>query len=121
VTAAGGRGARDAPPRPGVRLAGDAGAEVAEDLLDHGPLCAQATRRSTSVAARAREGVDLDDLLQHRRPPAGSLCRRQLSRGVDRGRRLGLGRLGLTAHSAAVRTPRRDVPRPPAATSVTTD
>jgi len=57
-------------PRLGVRLAGDARAAVREDLVDHGPWRAAGDETQHAVAARAREGVDLDELLQHRRPPS---------------------------------------------------
>jgi len=75
-----------------------AGAEVREDLVDHGPLRDAGDEAHHAVAGRAREGVDLEDLLQQRRPPAGGLGGPEPWRGNDRGRRLGLGRLGLTAH-----------------------
>jgi len=45
-----------------------AGAEVREDLVDHGPLRAAGDEAHHAVAAGAREGVDLEDLLQQRRP-----------------------------------------------------
>ena len=82
-------------PAPSARLAGDAGAAVREDLVDHGPWRDAGDEAHHAVAARAREeGVDLDDLLQHRRPPAGGLCRRPSawSRGLCRGCAPGPGR-----------------------------
>ncbi len=52
------------------------------------------------------EGVDVEELLQERRPPAGRLRGGQPWGGDDRRRRTGLGRLGLTPPPArAVRIP----------------
>ena len=48
-------------------------AEVGEDPIDHGPLRDEGYDAHHAVARRAREGVDLKELLQERRPPAGGL------------------------------------------------
>jgi len=41
-----------------------AGSEVREDLVDHGPLRDEGDEAHHAVAGRARDGVDLEDLLQ---------------------------------------------------------
>ena len=75
-------------------------AEVPQDLVDHRRLGDAGDDAHGAVARRAREGVDLEDLLQKRRPPAGGLGRRQAWRAADGGGRTSCGRLGLTPHAA---------------------
>ena len=70
----------------GVRLAGGARAEVREDLVDHRRLGDARHDPHGTVAGRARERIDLEDLLEQRRPAAGGLGGRQSWRGDDGGR-----------------------------------
>ena len=86
-------------PRAAGRPGGGAG-EVPQDLVDHRRLGDAGDDAHGAVARRAREGVDLEDLLQKRRPPAGGLGRRQAWRAADGGGRTSCGRLGLTPHAA---------------------
>ena len=72
-------------PWPGVRLTGGAGSEVGEDLVDHRRLRDEGDDAHRAVAGGTRERVDLEDLLEERRPPAGGLRRRESGRRGDGG------------------------------------
>jgi hypothetical protein len=50
-----------------VRLARGAGAEVGEDLVDHGRLRDAGDEAHRTVAERTGQRIDLDDLLEERR------------------------------------------------------
>ena len=73
--------------RPGVRLAGGAGTEVREDLVDHRGLGDERNDAPRAVAGRARERIHLEDL-QGAAPPTGGWPRRArlVARVVARGR-----------------------------------
>jgi hypothetical protein len=100
-------------PRAGVR-SGGAGAEVRQDLVDHRRLRDEGDDPHDAVARGAHERVDLEELLEERRPPAVGLRRRQSWRVHDRQRCTGRDGLLLGPHPAwavgipAV-VPRRDV------------
>lgn len=88
-----------------MRLAVGAGPEVGENLVDDRRLRDARDDPHRAVADGTREGIDFEDLLQERRPPAAGLGGRESWRGDDGGRRSG-GGLGPTPHPArAVRRP----------------
>jgi len=60
-----------------------AGAEVREDLVDHRDLEDARDDPHGAMAGRAREWVDLEELLEQRRPPAGGLRGGESWRGDD--------------------------------------
>ena len=85
-----------------------------EDPVDHRGLGDERDNPHGAMAGRARERVDLKDLLEQRRPPAGGLGGRQPRRGGDHGRRSGRDGLSLTSHppraiGIPAVVPRRDV------------
>ena len=93
-----------------------------QDLINHRRLRDTCVMNATiriapahcAGAWRAHERVDLDDLLQERRPPAGDLGGRQSRRDHHRHGGLGTGGLRLAAHAAGAvgippRVPRGDV------------
>jgi len=90
-------------PRGGVGRRRGAGAEVREDLVDHGPLRDERDDPHGPATGRAGQRVDLEDLLQERRPSAAGLGRRQPWRGDDGGRH---GR--CRGRRRASRSPSRD-------------
>ncbi len=100
-------------PRAGVRTGG-ACAEVRQDPVDHRRLRDESDDPHDAVARGARERVDLEELLEERRPPAGGLRRRQSRRVHDRQRCTGRDGLLPGPHPAravgipAV-VPRRDL------------
>ena len=65
-----------------------------------GPREAHSVDTHRAAAGGTRERVDLEDLLQERRPAAGGLGRREAWRGDDHGRRRERDRLSLTSHPA---------------------
>ena len=82
------------------RGSGGAGAEVRHDLVDHRRLRDEGDDPHDAVARGARERVDLEELLEERRPPAGGLRRRQSWRVHDRQRCTGRDGLLLGPHPA---------------------
>ena len=64
-----------------------AGSETREDLVDHRRPSSEREDAHHAMAGGTRERVDLEDLLQERRPAAGGLDRRDAWRGDDHGRR----------------------------------
>jgi hypothetical protein len=97
-----------------VRRTGGAGPEVGEDWVDHRRLGDAGDEAPRAVAGRARQRVDLENLLEQGRPPAAGLGRRESGRGDDHGRRLERGGLSLTSHPTRTvgipaRVPRGDV------------
>jgi len=58
----------------------------------------RATNPHGAVAGRAREWVDLEDLLEEGRPAASGFGRRESWRGDDRGRRISGGGQGRPSH-----------------------
>jgi len=68
---------------------------VEEDPIDHGPWRDTGDEAHHATAGGARERVDRNELLPERRQPAGGRGGPEPRRGNDRGRRLGLGQLGL--------------------------
>ena len=100
--------------RAGVRLTGGAAAEVGEDLVDHRRLRDEGDDPHRALTRRARERVDLEDLLEERGPPAAGLGRREAWHGEDGGWRLERDGLRLPSQPArAIGIPagvaRRDV------------
>jgi hypothetical protein len=98
-----------------VRLARGAGPEVGEDLVDHRRLRDERDDPHRALTRRARERVDLEDLLEQRRPPAAGLGRREAGRGDDGGWPVRGGGRRLVPHATgAVGIPAivscRDVP-----------
>ncbi len=91
---------------PGVRLAGGAGAEVREDLVDHRRLGSERDEAHRAVAGGARERVDVKDLLQERRRRAFA-HRRLASAGPSRG----AGTMSGGTASALPRMPERETAR----------
>jgi len=71
-------------PQLGVCLARRAGPEVGEDLVDHRRVGDEGDEAHRAVAGLAHERVDLEDLLQQRRPPAAGLGGRYSRRRHDR-------------------------------------
>ncbi len=69
-----------------------------EDPVDHRGLGDERDDPQGAMAGRARQRVDLEDLLQERRPPAGRLGGRESWRGDDQRWRLGGYGLGLPPH-----------------------
>ena len=65
--------------------------EVGEDLVDDRRWRDERDDAHDAVAGRAREGIDFENLLQERRPPAAGLGRRESWGGDDGGRRSGAG------------------------------
>jgi len=72
-------------PRPGVRLTGNAGPKMHEDLVDHRRLGDERDDPHGAMARRARQRVDLENLLLEGRPSAAGLGRRESSCGDDTG------------------------------------
>jgi hypothetical protein len=60
-----------------VRLAGGAGPKVCEDLVDDRRLRDERDDPHRTLAGRAREGIDFEDLLEEGRPAATGLGWRQ--------------------------------------------
>ncbi len=86
VTCPGWRGPRRwGAPRADVGRVGRAGAEVGENLVDHRRLGDARDDPHGPATRRTRERVDLEDLRQERRPPAGGLGRRASWRGDEGG------------------------------------
>ena len=80
------RRARSAPrrwgaPWPGVRCSGGADTEVREGLVDHRRLRDERDDPHHALAGGTREGVDLDALLEQRRPPAAGAAVSRPPRG----------------------------------------
>jgi hypothetical protein len=68
-----------------VCLAGRAGPEVSDDLVDHGRLRDEGDDPPGPATGRARKRADLEDLLQERRPPGGGLGGRESWREASGG------------------------------------
>jgi len=73
---------------------------VRQDLVDHRGLRDERHNPHRAGALRARERVDLEDLLQQCRPAAGGVGGGQPRRSHDRHGRIGSGGLRLAAHAA---------------------